>query len=456
MNYNNLEINLKDLLAECLIRWKLIILAAIACCALGVGYAAYKNTFDSYDRQVAAAQEGMEEDEIGRVNALYAEYAANIALQNRIVENASRSAVMRMDAESAAIRRSMYVIETDQDYLVNNLESFILDDAFYAAAAEILGDDTQAAYLSGLFTMWKGSTGESGDSIVVKTTARNTSVYYLQAIGTSEETADALLDLMEERLEAAVSDMQDVDADIQVTSLGRSSVQVSADMITDLQTGVINSMTSEITQLQAANKRTIEPALSEREQIYYDLLTADADVKEETTSYVKFAVLGGAGGAFLVIAWGILQLLLRNNKVRSLTEIASVTGMPTLAVYDNRVGSKDPIVNYGMRLQSGETAIRDAAGYESILLTRVQALMSQNHCQHLYVIDTQDTLLPSGEVTVSYGIPQQSAEGIRQFLASDGVICVTRIGVTETSVLSDAMDLCKVHNKRILGNVVIY
>lgn len=238
MNRDEQEIDLRELLAECLIHWKRIAFIAILCAALGLGYAAYKNTFGGYDRQVAAARAELDEDEVSRVDALYAEHAANLALQEQLAENASRSIVMQMSRDDAAIRQGVYAIEIDQDYLVNNLGSFILDDAFYQEAAEIFGDGYAPEYLSGLFGVWKGSTGATGDSIAIKTTDRNTSVYYLRALAYNEDQANALLDLMEERLQDAVANMQDVDANIKVTNLGRISVQVDADTITNMQTSL--------------------------------------------------------------------------------------------------------------------------------------------------------------------------------------------------------------------------
>lgn len=262
-------INIKDILAQMLFKWRIILLAAIIGCVAGAGISVYKTRqYQSalaarqvqiatskdetaaaeeaetkaeegvhngpYDEQMEEARALLTQLEITKVDGLYAQYAANIQLRDTLADNINNSVIMRMDADHAAITRILYTLDTDQDYLANSITTLVMTDDLFEQAAPILGEDVETKYMADLLSVWKGSTGTTGDSIRIYDDDRTTSMIYIQAIAYTEEQADAIADIMGKALESAVEDMRDIDPDIQTVRIGKVATIATSSTINDI------------------------------------------------------------------------------------------------------------------------------------------------------------------------------------------------------------------------------
>lgn len=521
MNQKEKIIDPKDILVELLFKWKIILLATIVGIVAGAGISGYKTRqYQSalaeqqaqlaaqqeaaaaaavaaqeaaeseaeepgvhngpYDEQMADAKAMLTQLEITKVDGLYAQYAANLQLRDSLADNINNSVIMKMDADNAAVTRLLYTITSDQDYIANNLSSLVVTDELMEKAAKVLGENVSPKYLQDLFSVWKGSTGSTGDSIHVYENDATTSMVYLQAIAYTEEQADQIAELMAKAVESAIRQMQDIDPSIECKRIGDVSSAVTSSTIDDIQRNLVtelNNVTSQIYNIEC-NALT---KLSEDEQTYYDLLvsegkgihidepeaaptedTATVDASATVTltppSKAKYVALGLIGGAGLVVVILFLYLILVNRKARSLTEIESSTKIPTLAVYERRLSKvKDPIIRAGINLQTGDKAVTDEASYQPILNVRIQELLAQNNKAALYLYNEGESVLADGsDFSYVSGTPDASSAAMQEFLQADSVILVTRMYETEIRALSNVIELCKVHGKQILGNIVIY
>lgn len=526
MNQDERVINLKDILAECLFKWRLILLAAIIGCVAGMGAAVYKTheyqtalaaqqaeqaTQEAaqqaaeaaaeeaqaaqaeaaanalgvhngpYDEQMAEAKALLTQLEITKVDGLYAQYAANIQLRDSLADNINNSVIMKMDAGNASVARLMYTVSSDQDYIASNLNSLVVTDDLLEQAAKILGEDVSSKYLHDLFSVWKGS---DGDLIYIYENGRTTSVIYLQAIAYTEEQADQIVELMAQALENAIKQMKSIDPNVEIRRVGGVSTAVPSSTIDDIQRALVSELNSVASEIVSMEVDEIGK-LTEDEKTYYDLLVSegkgihvdesdDSSVAQETTttettaqpSKARYVLLGLIGLPVLVVVVLFLYLLLMSKKARSLTEIESGTGIQTLAVFERRLAKvKDPIVRAGINLQTADKAVENEQAYLPILQVRIKELLQQNGKTNLYLYGEGDTVLGGGssfaatdglDLAVTSGVPETSAEAMETFLQADSVILVTRMYETEIAALSNAIDLCKVHGKQILGNIVIY
>lgn len=507
-------INIKDILAQMLFKWRIILLAAIIGCVAGAGISVYKTRqYQSalaarqvqiatskdetaaaeeaetkaeegvhngpYDEQMEEARALLTQLEITKVDGLYAQYAANIQLRDTLADNINNSVIMRMDADHAAITRILYTLDTDQDYLANSITTLVMTDDLFEQAAPILGEDVETKYMADLLSVWKGSTGTTGDSIRIYDDDRTTSMIYIQAIAYTEEQADAIADIMGKALESAVEDMRDIDPDIQTVRIGKVATIATSSTINDIQRTLVTELNNVASQITNMKNNEINN-LTQDESTYYELLVSEGkgihvdepeteetnvaegiDVEEEALvppSKVKYVLLGLVGGAVLACVAMILYWLLLDRRLWSLTEIEYETNIPTLAVYERRLlKSKDPVVRAGIQLQTGGKAVEDEAAYQPILAARIEELLVQNGRSSLYLYNEGQLILNGepGHVAVS-GQPESSAEAMEGFLRSDSVILVISMYRTEHSALAGIINLCKVHGKQILGDVVIY
>lgn len=518
MNQDERVIDLKDIFAECLFQWKLILLAAILGCVVGLGVTtvktrAYQNALAAQDAERAAqelaqqaasenAQEAADADDLAvhngpydeqmveakalltqlqitKVDGLYAQYAANIQLRDSLANNINNSVIMKMDADNASVTRLMYTVNSDQDYIANSLSSLIVTDELLEKASKVLGEDVSSKYLQDLFSVWKGTTGTTGDSIHIYEDDRTTSVIYLQAIAYTEKQADRIAELMAQALENAAEQMRDLDPNLEIQRIGDVSSAVTSSTIDDVQRNLINELNGVANQIATIEVNEI-PKLDEDEKTYYDLLVsegkgihidepADTEVVDEAEtvtetvtitppSKAKYVLLGTIGLPAIIVVVLFLYLLLLSKKARSLTEIESGTGIPTLAVFERRLSTvKDPIVRCGIQLQTGDKAVENEELYRPILQVRINELLQQNGKANLYLLGEGETVLGGeSDFAVISGEPEASAQAMQEFLRADSVILITRMYHTDIAAIANAIDLCKVHGKQILGNIVIY
>lgn len=518
MNNNESVFNLKDVLAECLFKWHLILLAAILGCVAGLGISVYKTREyqaalaaqqalqaaqeeaaaaaslaaeeeeaeepgvhnGPYDEQMAEAKALLTQLEITKVDGLYAQYAANIQLRDSLADNINNSVIMKMDADTAAVTRLMYKVTSDQDYIANNLSSLIVTDDLLEQAAVILGEDVAPKYLQDLFSVWKGSTGTTGDSIHIYNGDKMSSVIYLQAIAYTEDQADRIAELMARKLKSAIDDMHDLDSDMEIERIGDVSSAVTSSTIDDVQRTLVAELNNVANQIVSMELNEIGK-LTDNERTYYELLVSegkgihideDTDSTETDTETVvttdnvqltppskaKYVALGLIGAALLAVAAVFVYAVILSKKARSLAEIEYGTGIPTLAVFERRRGKvKDPIIRSGIDLQTGDKAVQNEESYQPILAVRVKELLQQSGRQHLYLYnDGVLDLKGVAEIASMGGKPETSADAMQQFLQADSVILVVRMYEMEMTELSNIIALCKVHGKQILGNIVIY
>lgn len=504
MNRREKVIDLRGILAECLFKWRIILLIAILGGICGLVVTRYKNAQyvaavaeqerlaaeavqasndekatveESYDEQMAEAKAVLTQLQISKVDGLYAQYAANIQLRDSLSYNINNSVIMQMDADHASITRLMYTLDTDQDYLASSINTLVMTDELFDHVAPILGENVEPKYMADLLSVWKGSTGTTGDSIHVYDDERSNSIIYLQAIAFTKDQANQIAEIMADALESAVEDMRDIDPDIALARIGEASTIATSSTINDIQRTLVNEMNTVANQIATIEVNEI-PKLNEDETTYYELLVSEGkgihvdeseeieDIEPVVTDTVtisppsraRFIAAGIIGGAMASAAVIALYWVLFGRRARSIAELEFATNIPILAVFERRLSLiKDPIKRYGIHIQTGDKAVEDEEAYRPILAARVKELLQQNGKTCLYLLGEGEQALTDGmNIAVTSGIPESSEQAMQEFLQADSAILITRMYRTETAAIANAIDLCRIHGKQILGNIVIY
>lgn len=466
MNYQARVIDLKNLLVECLFKWRVILAIALFGAAGAASVVIYMNrdiepTRElSYEEQVELARDKLTEDEIRDAEEVAAQNRINGQTYRAEVDNTNHALIMEMDAEHASVCKVMYVLDTSQAYLADTIGSLIMTDDTFARIGEVLEVDTDPQYLSELLSIWDDATTTLDGSGDTASDTRFQSVIYVRAIAYTDEQAREIIDIVDARLRELILDQRNLDADITLTYVDEVPTRVST-TIGSIQQDLATRRTNAAKQLTTLADNDKSP-FSYEQKLYYNLLIADSHdpvIKEgrRPISVIRYSVEGFCGCAMVGALLVLLYLFLFNRNIRSLMELETVTDIPTLAVYERRrKGRRDPITRWGIHLQTDDVAVQDEDAYQSVLRMRVQELMQHHNKSSLYIIADEQILTSDADLAAANGMPSVSASDMQAFLAADCVILVTYMYRTEFKELSNIIDLCRVHDKQILGNVVIY
>lgn len=466
MNYHARVIDLKNLFAECLFKWRIILAIALFGAVYGAGLVIYLNhniqpTRElSYEEQIESAKDRLTKDEIKDVEERTAQYQINGQTYRTEIDNANHALIMEMDAENASVCEVMYVLDTNQAYLADAIGSLIMSNDTFALIEEALEVDTDSQYLNELLSIWDEAATTPYEISGSSSDTRFQSVIYVQAIAYTDEQARKIIDIVDDRLRTLIHDKRSLDTDIMLTYVDEVPTRAST-TIGAIQQDLVGRRTNAAKQLETLAQNDTSQ-LSYDQKAYYDLLIADSHkpvIKEgkKPLSVIKYTIVGFVCDFMFGTLLVLLYLFLFNRNIRSLMELETVTDIPTLAVYERRrKGRRDPITRWGIHLQTDDVAVQDEDAYQSVLRMRVQELMQHHNKSSLYIIADEQILTSDADLAAANGMPSVSASDMQAFLAADCVILVTYMYRTEFKELSNIIDLCRVHDKQILGNVVIY
>lgn len=467
MNYQARVIDLKNLLVECLFGWRIILGVAIFGAVFGAGLVSYINKNReptreiTYEEQIESAKAGLTDAEINDVEELYSQYRISGQTYSVEVDHANNALIMEMDVEGTSVCEVAYVLDTNQAYLADAIGSLIMTDNIFEQITDILGVDSDPQYLSELLDVWDDATTPLTITNDAISDTRFQSVIYVRAIAYTDEQSKEIIDLVDAQLRGLIRDKNGLDPEISLTYMDEIPTDAPT-TIRGIQVDLANKRTNAAKQFETLAQNDTG-RLSRDQTTYYNLLISDSheSITKESgkpMSVIRYSIEGFVCDGMVAVVVLLLYLSFINKRVRSLMELETTTSIPTLAVYERRLKERrDPITKWAIRLQTGDKAVQDEISYQSVLETRIEQLMQHSGRSNLYVVSEGESVLGNdADFNMTSGMPESSESAMQAFLHSDSVILVTYMYRTELSDLSNVIGLCQIHDKQILGNIVIY
>ena len=511
------SINLIDLLAYIIRKWKTALVLLIIVSAVIAGVMSVKDLLANRNIEEPAAEEVIEKE--ARDNAVTQFYNRYKAYKDRIADNLfylENSMAMKLNPHMVSVYTVEYLVKTDYQGIMNSLSSSALDLDDYAKMAEVIGEDADPRFVNELIELngtiqqdsYETDKRETVDSeyeddkedakqylytgvlrLSVRSNSRETSEKLAEVV--YESVTDQLFKLHAAGIEAEVSQLNDSyteKVDSELTEYQRAQ----SDNNMNLQNEFYQFVGTAETTLTEQELEAFKGMLSEEEAASFESIlrqsliqtVADTDDKTEKkeekvepvnsrSSWKKRIVLSLAAGLlFAVVVLGLKYMFIpeirTSDDARLITkenEIGTIIQSPRTGIFLGKVFSAlaGRIEFHGIRRLPDE---------ESILLicNRIKEICQSKKSEKVLILSDSESdyakevvekcvkNLSEFGIEARKGNPSSSVTDLKAVSESEGMVAVLALtikGSLPESVRSN-MAVCGENEIPIVGNFLIH
>ena len=471
-----LELDLRDMLAALLLKWKTVLawflILALLCC----GFALVKNSRTG-EKKPAVTDEDIEETrgklaENKAVDAerLFFQYLAYQQLQRDTTdyyrEFVSTSKTLTED-DVVQMRRKYYVTSGVEN-LGNLMGSFALNETEYDALRAISPDEELGTrvYSRVGISSWDNSritvsniSGE--DSVPVQY------LFTLFVYGTSEAQCEEMMKVVDSAFLKQLDVLKPMDEGIEVSFAGDDFNHDMLGYVTDLRKQNIDKITS--TDKELTDLATRVSRLDSDEQKYYNLLKQQYEESlieaEEETSWKKMTAIGGILGLFLgmmVVLWPYLF----DGKVKTAGELESSLRSMVLSRVCIK-GKKNLFGKWAASLTGAEDI--DPAIKADMIAADLSVMMEKNGKKALYLLNAEEDENAAAlaeqvrvrlreknpDATITVGNPLSAAAELEKLGAAELGVVFVELKKTKRNLLRQWRQLCSRYRLPLAGSVTV-
>lgn len=322
---NEIEIDLLDMLADLLIKWKAILAVLLIGAILGCGWALYsgkKLNKPVTDQQISSAKAKVASDRATAIEQLFFQYVSYKELQEETRAYYGSFASVKLDEDSVVRIAARYRVSSSIENLNTFLPDFVMTEKDYQALREIAPDEEWASPIYERVSI--SSVSNSRITVSNLNGESAAPIDYLFSVflyGASEDQCLEMLSVLEKAFEREVTALKSLDPDITLTFAGKDFDHNMFDYVNKLRKSRIDQMTVAETEINSIN--TAVGNLPAAEKSYYNLLLQrynEAFAAKKTVSWKKWTVVGAFLGAVLA-AMVILLAYLLDGKVKAPAEL---------------------------------------------------------------------------------------------------------------------------------------
>ena len=335
------SVDLTDLLAAILLRWKTVIACFLIFVILGVGISfVFATSSVPLSEQITSARDELTEEEIADVENLRARYLAYQDYQRTLQDDFAHYLSNASRASEYVLMRCTYFVHTSMENLDVILPYFVLDENDHDLIREVITeeDDFTNIYRRVTVNCGRGAVGphDGGTYVYIMpegATPPQLNYYiWITLYGSSEEECDAMMDIVDAALRAKLGDLRELDPDMTLEPVQREysrnaleyingQVNVTQNILNDVENQMANVVSARINRLPA------------KERTYYNLLaeepTEEAEEVVKTISWKKWSLVGALFGLFVGCGFCMLQYFF-DGKVKTSDEVEKLFRTHTL------------------------------------------------------------------------------------------------------------------------------
>lgn len=486
-------VDIKSGIAYLLVKWKLIVLIALICAAVGAGYASVKKSQQktgvvvSYEDKLKKARGALQEADALYVEQLSNQYKNYGKRLNNWYLYMQQSALQNTDPYNYSKRDIQYTVVSDNGSTINAFSASLLGQEEYEKIAQLMNCDVQTASLQELFTVTNTSLvgaesakGDDGDDITQEIVSAGSEsfsgIMNITFISPKEEAAEGVQEVIDEAISEKCSEMLSAGTFITVEKIDMTMSRNDAKWLLNQQQPAQQQIINLQTNRSNFVKNSVD-TLPEALRSYFDLLSAGEEQKDAAAaassgkkiSRKKYALAGGLAGLILALIAVYLSFVF-SDRIRSEEELRDNFKLPVLQRF--RIGKApsgvDVIRNAGLSMLGAAKASETTESGAALLSAELERRIPGKEKSRLYIAydcDTQsvksamDALAKqlSGEsLTAAAGNPGASdAEG-RELLKCDAVVIAETLNVSGKKMLRNLTEVCKRNGIPILGCVTLF
>ena len=464
------ELDLLDLLADCLLRWKTVLALLLVGAVLGYSWAHVKNKNMAeplvIEKAIEEARGKLSEDKAVAVEQLFFQYVNYLNLQKEMRAYYSNFAASDVSVDNTMQMRSEYYIVSDIQDLDTVFIKMAVTEADYQAMKEIAPDELAGAtiYDRVIFTTAK-NTSNVRITTPIQEGEKSAYLINVELYGNSEEQCREMMAVIDAAFRREAQELKALDPEIKLESLGEQFNNNVADYVQNLRKKNIDRMTTSENELNNLNTKVGK--LSSEEKGYFGLLQQQYEGSYSAgrghVSGKKWTVIGAAIGFVIAACWVFFPYLM-NGKIQSEGELES--GGKVL----NRVfikGKNNLFGRWAARLIHADDT--DPTVKAELVATDVGILMEKNGKNAVMLLCGQEDadaagfaeqvkarlLAKNDSLQVCIGNPMCSVDELEMAAKADMGVAFAEIKKSKRSMLREWRQICARYKLPLAGSVAV-
>ena len=472
--YNeDIEINLKDLIAALIAKILPIAVCTILIGALSLGYAVIKgNNVEAEiptEEEIVEAREILSSTDADIVDRIYAQYVSYTQYKESLQKYFDNFLFTEEDNESYIQMTSIFHMSSNV-YGANSIfTSLALTPEIYDQISEILPDEEtvsdiyQRVWISSGERNGLALLNEDEDGVFVP----NEFTITVNVIAKSKEQCQEIEDIIDKALDAQLATLRTFDPNATLSFIGSNCSENLRSWVTARQNDAISQLNSVENTIKNFNNNQVNN-LSAEQKAYYNLLIArDADqpLRIQGPSKKKFLVIGAFGGFVLACGYVVLKYLFTTS-IRTKEDISLAYNIPVLNTITID-GKKHPLFDKLIRRLRNIDGRSMGASIEMVA-SDIGILMDKSGTDSLYLIETSGSddessiaaklvdkiKSENNNYDICVGKPLDSAEELKKMASADNVVLLAEIQKTKMDLTDKYYELFQRYGSNVLGSIV--
>ncbi len=476
--HDEITIDLADLLAHILHRWKtigILTLVLMVLCGVLMSYRDYKSIRNKYqETTVEALKSDMTDAQVTNVEQMYARYLSYVQRLADLQYYIDHSLLMRMDPNNSSKYQVEYLVKTDYEGVIESFRNSSFDLNIYQQMNDVISSDTDPRFVYELINL-NGSIKQDTDSYIFTDAGdppndTYTGILTLSIRSIDKDKCEQLAKIADIAILQHAKELQNTGIIVSISNLSTSYTEVVDSALADYQ----RSTTAAGSDLYAAYQKFESSAastLDEQEQALFTYLIDKSQNKIERIQWKKWLILGFAAGLFLGLFVVIMQYFVSPG-IKTENDISRLIDSPLLGVIREAPTSKaffgkrihklaNSIECHGKALLSEDVAL-------SILCDRVMIGTTEKKAKTIYLVKTvehgyaEDILdriisyFTEQEITVLLGNPSAHDNDLQKLKTADIALLVICTKSTLADTISTDLAICSELHLPILGHIIIH
>ena len=344
-----IELDMKDLLAALLLRWKKILCWVLVGAALGICFALVKNATakeQTIEEKIVETREKLSDREAENVERLFSQYKEYKALELEMADYYSRLTSVPLEEDSVVEISRKYLVCSSIENLGSSLTDSVLTESDYHALRDVSPDEEigLSIYDRVMLSCTIGGTKYSNSDFLNNSnqiyvfvqqsgdTGPNQYLISVALYGKTKSDCEEMMTIVDAALQRSFRSLSALDSNMKVITTANEFNDHVFEDVNRLRKSYIDKISSTSKDLTDLNSKA--NALASDQKTYFNLLKEqyereDSEPKITKTSARKWAVvlafLGGVLGVALVV-----REYLFDGTVKTTGEMESAFHIPVL------------------------------------------------------------------------------------------------------------------------------